>query len=272
MYEAGKLVMVLNAEKVFDEIAKRQEEDAAGNLFDRMTPLFHNMVVCCQFCLTIGAFWIGWDPGGGLAKILGMMLCSKHQANHCDKYPQFLIPQLHFINHALHVTCLLQVMQNEEATATCESVFDMSRGRRSFIVAGKAEELLLPSRDDEKSCTNICVSKRSFDFSARRSEEEALEVMHVFSSALDGYVLRYLNFLDNAMGENGVNALLSSQNKLEELYLMNMATLNMCHNTREWHRDVIRKIKWLSEKGISIMIDTEGQANYEDFSDSRDIS
>ncbi|KAM1162784.1 hypothetical protein ACFX2B_001708 [Malus domestica] len=63
-----------------------------------------------------------------------MMLCSKHQANHCDK---------------------------------------------SFIVAGKAEELLLPSRDDEKSCTN------------------------------------------------------------------------MCHNTREWHRDVIRKIKWLSEKGIS---------------------
>ncbi|KAM1368373.1 hypothetical protein PS1_001710 [Malus domestica] len=227
MYEVGKLVMVLNAGKVFDEIAKRQEADAAGNLFDRMTPLFHNMVVCSQFCLTIGAFWIGWDPGGGFAKILGMMLCSKHQANHCDK---------------------------------------------SFIVAGKAEELLLPSRDDEKSCTNICVSKRSFDFTARRSEEEALEVMHVFSSALDGYVSRYLNFSDNAVGENGVNAPLSSQNKLEELYLMNMATLNMCHNTREWHRDVIRKIKWLSEKGISIMIDTEGQANYEEFSDSRDIS
>ncbi|KAM1519354.1 hypothetical protein PS1_022596 [Malus domestica] len=90
-------------------------------------------------------------------------------------------------------------------------------------------------------------------------------------------VLRYLNFSDNAMGENGVNAfgsLLSSQNKLEELYLINMTTLNMCHNTREWHWhcDVIRKIKWLSEKGISIMIDTEGQANYEDFSDCRDIS
>ncbi|KAM2331930.1 hypothetical protein ACFX1X_022551 [Malus domestica] len=55
------------------------------------------------------------------------------------------------------------------------------------------------------------------------------------------------------MGENGVNAfgsLLSSQNKLEELYLMNMTTLNMCHNTREWHWhcDVIRKIKWLSKR------------------------
>ncbi|KAM1196308.1 hypothetical protein ACFX2J_022694 [Malus domestica] len=38
-----------------------------------------------------------------------------------------------------------------------------------------------------------------------------------------------------------------------------MARLNMCHNTREWHRDVIRKIKWLNEKEISVMIDIEGQ-------------
>ncbi|XP_059653075.1 pyruvate kinase isozyme A, chloroplastic-like [Cornus florida] len=42
---------------------------------------------------------------------------------------------------------------------------------------------------------------------------------------------------------------------------MNVARLNMCHNTREWHRDVIRKIKRLNEeKGfcVSVMIDTEG--------------
>ena len=42
---------------------------------------------------------------------------------------------------------------------------------------------------------------------------------------------------------------------------MNVARLNMCHNTREWHRDVIRKIKKLNEeKGfcVSVMIDTEG--------------
>ncbi|KAK2649156.1 hypothetical protein Ddye_016645 [Dipteronia dyeriana] len=35
----------------------------------------------------------------------------------------------------------------------------------------------------------------------------------------------------------------------------------MCHNTREWHCDVIRKIKRLNhEKGfcVSVMIDTEG--------------
>lgn len=50
---------------------------------------------------------------------------------------------------------------------------------------------------------------------------------------------------------------------LEKLALegMNIARLNMCHNSKEWHSDVIRKIKKLNEeKGfcISVMIDTEG--------------
>ncbi|KAL5537999.1 hypothetical protein UlMin_045939 [Ulmus minor] len=54
-----------------------------------------------------------------------------------------------------------------------------------------------------------------------------------------------------------------SLEELEKLALggMNVARLNMCHNTREWHLDVIRKIKRLNqEKGfcVSIMIDTEG--------------
>nr|AMN88621.1 pyruvate kinase [Diospyros kaki] len=42
---------------------------------------------------------------------------------------------------------------------------------------------------------------------------------------------------------------------------MNVARLNMCHNSREWHRGVIRRIKKLNEeKGfcVSVMIDTEG--------------
>lgn len=55
----------------------------------------------------------------------------------------------------------------------------------------------------------------------------------------------------------------SSLEDLEKLVLggMNVARLNMCHNTQEWHRDVIRKIKKLNkEKGfsVSVMIDTEG--------------
>jgi len=42
---------------------------------------------------------------------------------------------------------------------------------------------------------------------------------------------------------------------------MNVARLNMCHGTREWHRDVIRNIKKLNEEmgfSVSVMIDTEG--------------
>ncbi|XP_065872326.1 pyruvate kinase isozyme A, chloroplastic-like [Euphorbia lathyris] len=54
-----------------------------------------------------------------------------------------------------------------------------------------------------------------------------------------------------------------STEELEELALggMNVARLNMCHGTREWHRNVIRRIKKLNEeKGfcVSVMIDTEG--------------
>jgi pyruvate kinase len=55
----------------------------------------------------------------------------------------------------------------------------------------------------------------------------------------------------------------SSLEDLEKLALggMNVARLNMCHGTREWHRDVIRKIKKLNEENgfsVSVMIDTEG--------------
>ncbi|KAG4984368.1 hypothetical protein JHK87_029117 [Glycine soja] len=55
----------------------------------------------------------------------------------------------------------------------------------------------------------------------------------------------------------------SSLEDLENLALggMSVARLNMCHGTREWHRDVIGKIKKLNEeKGfcVSVMIDTEG--------------
>ncbi|MED6119143.1 hypothetical protein PIB30_009246 [Stylosanthes scabra] len=55
----------------------------------------------------------------------------------------------------------------------------------------------------------------------------------------------------------------SSLCDLEKLALagMNVARLNMCHGSRDWHRDVIRKIKMLNEEkgfSVSVMIDTEG--------------
>ncbi|KAJ7977404.1 RAN GTPase-activating protein 2 [Quillaja saponaria] len=129
-----------------------------------------------------------------------------------------------------------------------QTVFDISGGRRDFIEAEEAEELLKPLTGPN-SYTKICFSNRSFgldaahvaepmlssvkgqltevdlsDFIAGRPEAEALEVMNIFSSALEGCALRYLNLSNNAMGEKGVRAfelLLKSQNTLEELYLIN---------------------------------------------------
>lgn len=137
----------------------------------------------------------------------------------------------------------------EKAIAASENVFDISGGRRAFIEAEEAEELLKPLKAPGNSYKKICFSNRSFgldaarvaepflvsvkdkltevdlsDFVAGRPEAEALEVMNIFSSALEGCNLRCLDLSNNALGEKGVRAfgaLLKSQNNLEELYLMN---------------------------------------------------
>ena len=137
----------------------------------------------------------------------------------------------------------------EQTTALRETVFDISGGRRAFIDAEEAEELLKPLKEPGNSYYRICFSNRSFgidaarvaepilsslkdqltevdlsDFIAGRPETEALDVMSIFSSALEGCVLKYLNLSNNALGEKGVRAfgaLLKSQSNLEELYLMN---------------------------------------------------
>ncbi|XP_018446397.1 RAN GTPase-activating protein 2 [Raphanus sativus] len=130
-----------------------------------------------------------------------------------------------------------------------ETVFDISKGKRAFIEAEEAEELLKPLKEHGNAYTKICFSNRSFglgaarvaepilaslrdqlkvvdlsDFVAGRPEVEALEVMNIFSDALRGSVLSSLNLSDNALGEKGVRAfgtLLKSLSSLEELYLMN---------------------------------------------------
>lgn len=132
---------------------------------------------------------------------------------------------------------------------TTPKTFDISGGRRAFLEADEAVELLKPLSEPGNSYTKICFSNRSFgldaarvaepilssikgqltevdlsDFVAGRPEEEALEVMKIFASALEDCTLRCLNLSDNAMGEKGVGAfeaLLKSQKDLEELYLMN---------------------------------------------------
>ncbi|KAL0367562.1 UNVERIFIED_CONTAM: RAN GTPase-activating protein 2 [Sesamum radiatum] len=132
---------------------------------------------------------------------------------------------------------------------SAETVFDISKGQRAFIEEDEAQTLLSPLKEPGNSYTKICFSNRSFglgaarvagmilasvksqlkevdlsDFVAGRPEAEALDVMSLFSEALKGSHLRYLNISDNALGEKGVRAfgkLLQCQTSLEELYLMN---------------------------------------------------
>ncbi|KAJ0246383.1 RAN GTPase-activating protein 1 [Hirschfeldia incana] len=140
-------------------------------------------------------------------------------------------------------------LESDAPAEEAGTLFDLSGGRRAFIELEEAEELLSPLADPNNSFTKIRFSNRSFgseaagfavevlssvkdqlievdlsDFVAGRPEAEALEVMTMFSSALEGSKLRSLNLSDNALGEKGIRAfgsLIKSQHDLEELYLMN---------------------------------------------------
>ncbi|KAL7144673.1 hypothetical protein ABFS83_07G028600 [Erythranthe nasuta] len=139
--------------------------------------------------------------------------------------------------------------EEKETLEVAETLFDISKGQRAFIEEDEAQTLLSPLKELGNSYTKICFSNRSFglgaahvagpilasiknqlkevdlsDFVAGRPEAEALDVMNIFSEALEGSKLTCLNLSDNALGEKGVRAfgkLLKSQNSLEELYLMN---------------------------------------------------
>lgn len=142
-----------------------------------------------------------------------------------------------------------EIVESKAVSVSQETVFDISKGKRAFIEAEEAEELLKPLKEPGNSYTKICFSNRSFgigaahiagpilaslkdqlkevdlsDFVAGRPEKEALDVMTIFSEALEGCNLKSLNLSDNALGEKGVRAfakLLQSQTELEELFLMN---------------------------------------------------
>ncbi|KZV33594.1 Ran GTPase-activating protein 2 [Dorcoceras hygrometricum] len=142
-----------------------------------------------------------------------------------------------------------ETMSSKVSPAAHDTFFDISKGQRAFIEEDEAQTLLSPLKDPGNFYTRICFSNRSFglgaahvagpilsaiksqltevdlsDFVAGRPEAEALDVMTIFSEALEGSHLKYLNLSDNALGEKGVRAfsmLLQSQTDLEELYLMN---------------------------------------------------
>lgn len=136
-----------------------------------------------------------------------------------------------------------------KAALPLATVFDISDGNREFLTEESATSLLKDLAVPGNAYSSICFSNRSFgedaaivagkiletlssqlvkvnlaDIVAGRNEEEALSVMSIFSNALAGCNLKYLNLSDNALGEKGVRAfseLLKSQHALEELYFMN---------------------------------------------------
>ncbi|XP_049358879.1 RAN GTPase-activating protein 2 [Solanum verrucosum] len=142
-----------------------------------------------------------------------------------------------------------EISISEVVPTVQETFFDISKGKRAFIEVEEAQELLKPLKEPGNSYSKICFSNRSFgidaariagpilaalkdqlkevdlsDFVAGRNEAEALDVMNIFSEALEGSNLKFLNLSDNALGEKGVRAfgkLLQSQTNLEELFLMN---------------------------------------------------
>ena len=156
---------------------------------------------------------------------------------------------LEFLKKGPRTTAELEAPVADTPPVPADIVLDISCGKRAFIEADEAKELLSPLTKPGNSYKRICFSNRSFgigaahvagpileavknqltevdisDFVAGRPEDEALDVMRIFSKALEGSVLRYLNISDNALGEKGVRAfseLLKSQESLEELYVMN---------------------------------------------------
>ena len=134
----------------------------------------------------------------------------------------------------------------ETTVEATETVFDISRTEWTGFVDGPlAEELFRPLEELKNSCGTIyccnlgfgveaaLVAKRALmdvqktlrdvyltDFVSRRSEDEALEVMKTFSSALEGCMLRSLTLDLGELGEKGVEAfapLLKSQKTLRVL-------------------------------------------------------
>ncbi|GJR86481.1 Ran GTPase-activating protein 1 [Tanacetum coccineum] len=123
----------------------------------------------------------------------------------------------------------LNQLQHREPTepvaAEENTFFDISGGKRAFIDADEAKELLKPLQEPGNKYTKICFSNRSFCLAAAHVAAPILSsVKDQFSSALKDAELRYLNLSHNALGEKGVRAfgeLLKSQGNLEELYLIN---------------------------------------------------
>ncbi|KAI3829674.1 hypothetical protein L1987_03802 [Smallanthus sonchifolius] len=152
-----------------------------------------------------------------------------------------------------------------------ETVPELTKSDHVFDISGAHVAASVLSGVKDK-LTEVDLS----DIVSRRPEPEAVEVMKMFSSALEGCGLSYLNLSNNGLGEKGVIAfgdLLRSQGNLVELYLMNAgispeaakAVCELIPSTNKLKVLHFHHNKTGDEGAIAISQLVKGSPNLEDF-------
>ncbi|KAH8500377.1 hypothetical protein H0E87_015585 [Populus deltoides] len=144
------------------------------------------------------------------------------------------------------------VLASDKVSAPRDTVFDISKGARSFIEVKEAEEILKPLKEPGNCYTKISFSNRSFgpegarvaepilasikdqlkevdlsDFIAGRPEAEAFEVMNIFSPLPWKSCLEELYLMNDGISEEAAEAvceLIPSTEKLRVLQFHNNMT------------------------------------------------
>ncbi|KAJ0946380.1 putative leucine-rich repeat domain superfamily [Helianthus annuus] len=158
---------------------------------------------------------------------------------------------------------------------TLDHVFDISGGRRAFIEAEEAKELLKPLKEPRNKFTKKCFSNRSFGLPA------AHVAASVLSSVKDQLTEVDLSDIvsrrpEPSFEDKGVRAfgdLLRSQSNLVELYLMNAGILLEAAKAVRELIPSTNKLKILhfhhnktgNEGAVAISHLVKGSPNLEDF-------
>lgn len=132
----------------------------------------------------------------------------------------------------------------------------------------KSERVEIPSEKAEKSESNNEVSEQqrsSFKVEPKKPQQQQQKLASMEVDAVTEAELKENGFRSTRRTKLicTIGPASCAPEQLEALAMggMNVARINMCHGTREWHTHVIRNVRNLnSQKGysVAIMMDTEG--------------